>query len=383
MPAQTGKSKLMAKYGPAIDQAVRNHGGDETEYGRIDLPPGITNGVARLVECKFDTYKTGDNTGEFYFRAAGVVVEPTEVEHKGQLIPVAGQQTSIMVPVCQTKNQAGKVTTQEENVARILNEMRKLGADTNGAGVAEMEALADALKEAAPYFRFSTSQSPATPQFPNPRIWENWNGTKGLGEYVPPDEGGGIDDATPQHQPAPKAPTPKSPAPKAPALAPAAKAAPPKAPARPPAKAPARPPAPEPEPEETVPFSEFDDLESLLTRANDDDTDAQGKLQDLATAAGISDEDARATKTWDELVGLIRNADGSTAEANAEPEATEPAKGDVYYYCPVDLKTKKKGKKVEVEVTKSDKLHQTVDLLNNTDKKTKYTAVPWDALEGE
>ncbi len=69
MPPVKGTSKLAAKYGAKLDQAVKAHAQDETDYGFIRLPPGIVNGIAQLTKCYFDEYKTGKNKGEMYFRA--------------------------------------------------------------------------------------------------------------------------------------------------------------------------------------------------------------------------------------------------------------------------------------------------------------------------
>src|SRR5438876_953644 len=134
MPVQKTKSGLLAKLGTKIDAVAKRHAADATDYGRMGLPPGIIRGVARLIEAKFDIYKTGANMGEYYFRAAGVMVEPRSVMVGENEVPVAGSQTSIMIPCCDTKTQAGKVTTAQEHITgengcktNVMNEMRKLG----------------------------------------------------------------------------------------------------------------------------------------------------------------------------------------------------------------------------------------------------------------
>ena len=127
MPAQVTKSALAAKLGARGDKAIKEHRGDATTYGLQRLPGGISNGVARLTDCKFDTVGEGKrNAGEFYFRAAGVVLEPS-TNDKG--VPVRGLQTSIMEMLCDTTTADGKKTTMEDHVANILNELRKLGGD--------------------------------------------------------------------------------------------------------------------------------------------------------------------------------------------------------------------------------------------------------------
>lgn len=88
MPPIQKKSSVLAKFGPQLNQAVAEHSADPVEYGPVNLPPGINNGVAQLERAYFDVYKTGDNTGKPYFRASGVVIEPAE--H-------AGLRTTVMI----------------------------------------------------------------------------------------------------------------------------------------------------------------------------------------------------------------------------------------------------------------------------------------------
>ena len=63
-----------------IAKALKAHAQDETEYrqGYMDLPPGIKNGIAQLIDGRFGEYKTGDNAGESFVYLAGSVVEPHE-----------------------------------------------------------------------------------------------------------------------------------------------------------------------------------------------------------------------------------------------------------------------------------------------------------------
>jgi hypothetical protein len=351
MPPQVKKSGLMAKYGANLDKVVKAHGADETTYGIQPLPPGINNGVAQLVECKFDVYKTGKNQGEYYFRAAGVVVEPREVNHNGQRVVVVGQQTSVMIPVCNTTSQAGKVTTQEEYVERILNEMRKLGADTSGATGADLEALAAALKEARPHFKFSTSLRKAMTPGQADGVWENWHGTKGLEDYSPPDDSGAVVDET------------------GPATGGGGD-----------------------EGGSGVEYSDQEDLDGLAKRADKGEDAAIDRLTELANAAGLTDEDISAEQNW--VAVVARMGDGAAAsdgEPRAEPEEEwEPGKDEVYKYQlkgkdgqPLKDARKKVVKPVEVEVTAVNKAKKTVDLKNLGDGKTTYKGVAWDDLIAE
>lgn len=353
MPAQKGKSALMAKYGQNIDKAARAHGADETDYGRIQVPAGIANGVAKLTRCYFDTYKTGKNQGEFYFRAVGVIESPKEVNG----VPCYGLQTSIMEAVCQTSTQAGKTTTMEEHVASILNEMRKLGADTTGASGEQLEGIAAALEQAGPYFRFSTSVRKAQKEGDPDGVWENWHGVKGLEDYQPEgdagthvqDDTGGSDGDESNDGTAADASDESGP-----------------------------------------------DLTAMVAAAYADETGKAGdKLKALAMEHGVDEAFIDAPKTtWEMVAEKIEEAtlSGDGGEANDSEQGEQefvPALEEVYKFGPTDPKTKKpminprtkKPLKVEVEVVKVDKKDKTVDLKNIDDGKTVYKAVPWDALE--
>lgn len=197
MPPKQQKSGLAAKYGAGFNDIVAETGAETTLPGQgFGLPPGIKDGRAHLIECKFDKYKSGDYEGEYYFRAAGVVQEPEFVEvqdgEKTRTVKVGGRQTSIMIPCCQTKNMAGKVTTQRENMSRVMANIRGLGGDTNGITADELEALAETLKatslnpETPIFFAFSTSVRKAQTKGQPDGVWENWHGVEGLEDYVPP-----------------------------------------------------------------------------------------------------------------------------------------------------------------------------------------------------
>src|SRR5262245_7350294 len=74
MAATKGSGKLN------LGAMIQAHAQDQTDYGQdfSALPPGISGGVAKFVEGKIGTYKTGDNQGEKFVYLAGVVVEPVE-----------------------------------------------------------------------------------------------------------------------------------------------------------------------------------------------------------------------------------------------------------------------------------------------------------------
>lgn len=372
MPAVKGKSGLMAKYGNKLDTAAKTHATDETDYGPTRLPGGINNGIAQLIKCYFDQYKTGNYQGEYYFRAEGVVLEPVIVQTKHGEMKVAGLHTSIMIPVCDTRSADGKLTTLDEHVAQILNEMMKLGGEefTAGASGGDMEAMAEQLKEAAPFFKFSTSQSAPTEKYPDPRVWENWNGTKGLEEYVP-EVNGQVEDNTVAQKPDAPPPTPS----KKPTVAP------PKA--QPSAKAPPKPPVEPPPPAEE--FNEFEDLGSLGTLASSDDEGeaikAREKLTEMALAGGATADQVAEAADWQAVADLIGSTPTEGGESQEE-KPWEPMKGDVYLYKPLDPKTKKPVKKgVEVEVMSVDLKGKTVSVQTLDAPKRIFKGLKWDALE--
>lgn len=442
--AQQGKSKLMAKYGAKLDQAVTKHADAPIFTKGGAVPSGITDGVAQLTECCFKQFEKGTNQktadgksaeGEYYFYAMGVVQEDFPNDKDA---PTRGLQLRIGngfgIPVFDTKKGDGTIISQDERILEIENEMKKLGiAKESFTGGDVLEDLAAALQEAQPFFKFSTSAGKATEKYPNPRTWENWNGSKGLEDYSPPDADSAVDDQTEASAPAVKAKS--APPSKPPVSKPTAKVA----------------PTPEPEPEADVPFG--DELDDLVAECNSDDVDmaADGtaKLSGIAEELGI---DASTVDSWEEVAQLVRDArsntstdDGGAEEASGgidyvalgtaaeggdqdaadaldaarqeagmdddtyatlgwedlatwlienvgasgadETPAWSPEAGEVYKYKPVDPKTKKKvTKSVECEVVSVS--GDTVTLKNLVDGKTiinpatkKALLVPWVELE--
>lgn len=367
MPVQSGKSALAAKYGSRMDNAVKKHAKDPTRVGQQRLPPGINNGKAKLVECGFGVVSEGKkNAGEFYFRAAGVVMEPHDVSVNGERIRVAGRQTSIMEMVCDTTDSNGKVTSHDAHVDVILNYLRQLGGDeytADAQNLADLEELAKGLETADPpiYFAFATSlrkgreyRDPKTKQMVmgEDGIWENWYGA--IPDYQPPSADGAVQDNSSG-------------------------------------------PGDEPPTDESVATTEADTdadgaLTELAAKADGGDKASQKQLKAFAIEAGVEEKAIEDADNWAAVVGMIQAvSSGGEPSTEEEPVAEEapwqPDKGDLYLYGPVDkngkpvLDAKKKPKKVEVEVIAVSAKKQVVDLVNNADKKTKYLGVKWDALE--
>lgn len=198
MPVTTTKSSILAELGNVLDQAIQQHANDPTEYGIQRLPAGINGGVAKLTECTFGKYKTGPNQGKPFFRCAGVMVEPQSIIVDEREVQVAGCQTSVMEPICDTKNAKGEVTSRSEHVANVLNIMRMLAGEefTSSATTgADLDQLSTTLKQVGPHFKVSTSVRKAQKKGDPDGVWENWHGSKGLENYVPPAAGGVQDDS--------------------------------------------------------------------------------------------------------------------------------------------------------------------------------------------
>ena len=181
-----------------------------------DPPPGIRNGIAQLIECKFDTYKTGEQLkGETYFRAAGVIISPDSVNFNGTDCPAAGLQTVVMIPIVDRKDINGKVTsTAIDQLCEAVNEIRKLvypqeidpalAESVEGLGaLCEMAKTCGPKtpdgKSTGPYFFFSTSFKKGR-EYIDPKdhqkkqgtdgVWQNWHGHKGIKEDFDPNQGG-------------------------------------------------------------------------------------------------------------------------------------------------------------------------------------------------
>lgn len=326
----------------------------EINYGPEQLPPGLKAvcqiSDASLVEFEKDTkMKTADGksaAGEYYVMFKAVIVEPVYFEHNGRNIKVGGKHTSLIIPCCDTKNGAGKITTQADQCDRIIMEVGKLTSPEYIADATfEMiPQLVEGVKESKPFFNFVTSVKAASADGKYPEgVWENWNGNKGLEDYTPPD---------------PDAPEDNSPAAGGNAVAPTG--------------------------------DEPEDLDALVAAANDADNadheTAKARLIELAEGVGAEigpETDAppntiNGAPSWDVVKAWI----DAGAVPDLEDPAVTPAKGTVYKYsCLIDPKNVKKGKKAqECEVTVVNEKAQTVTLKNLANKAI-YKDVPWTELE--
>lgn len=184
------KSGLVGK----LSGSLKAHAKDETVV-RADFsspPPGIVGGTAKLNYAKIGVYASGATKGEKFVRLAGTIVSPKTatvvrqtwrdgkvVNLPAEQVHVEGLNTSRMFPLCDTKAGDGTVTSADEHIAEMLNELRTLGGDECTEDVDSEESLAaalSALEGADVSFRFSTSAGKPTKEYPTPRTWENWRG---------------------------------------------------------------------------------------------------------------------------------------------------------------------------------------------------------------
>lgn len=400
---------VFGKLSSAVSKGVQDHKDDETVLqGGGDLPAGIEGGIARLVLCKFDRYKSGDLEGEPYFMAQGVVVRPIELDG----VVVEGLRTGIgPEPICETPSRSRK--TVDDHVGYVLNHLRLLGVDTSELTTdTDMQEAAEALEEEQPHFRFRTWKGDPTPEYPNPRVRHDWRGVVTFDEEA--DDG--IEDETEEEAPkkaAAKKGTKKKGAAKKKkgtkkkeSLAELAEAA-----DNGDTAAGAKlaslaeeagiedyedyetweevadllaegPPEPEEEADEEEASDEMT-LDELGAAANEGDETA---IEALVTMAEAEGEDPDDYEQWSDLAMALSGAedeeneeeeDGDEAEEDEEEEGFEPEKGDVYFYKPP-----KKRKKVECEVTAVFPGKETCN-LKSLDDSMSYQKVPWSKLSEE
>jgi len=403
MPAQRTTSGLLGKLGDRMREAHDAHKGDDVQYDKFgSLPGGIKNGIARLVMMKFGEFENGDNKGEPYFMAQGSVVEPESVLDPATRlqIPVRGKLTKVgPIALCDTKSQAGKVTSFDEHYAEMLNELKKFGLDMSEIEPEDLEGTVTALVESGPYFRFSTRQSAPTLAYPDPRVFETWEGIRGLEDFIPGDGNVLENDDTKAPQtngraaatpPKPYTPPAKTPPPRT--APPPAKTPPPKtppAPAKPAPKPPQKAPPPPPEPEPVAEFDEFGDLDSLAEKAQADDKKATKDLTQKALDAGYELEAINNADTWQDVADWLKGGtteeSGEESTGETENEETSPAEvppktGEVFAYHPIGKNNKPSLKPVDCIVTAVNPAKRTVSLKDPSNPKTVHANVSWDAL---
>jgi hypothetical protein len=357
MPAKTVQSSLAKELGEKARAAHEAHKNDEVRYGIVNLPSGITGGVAQLVNAKWDKYKSGKNKDQPYVLLRGIAKTP--VEHANVL--VQGQGVMQMIPLCDTPDRKlnGEPGTLEAWYSELLNEFRKLGVDTAATEFNDIDGILQMLEKDKPHFRFSTRgwTPPKTAQNQNPSemVFTQFDGVCEFSDNGQA-EASGVRDGTASVGAGESDAPPSS--------------------------------------ESEV----SDDLETLLAQADADDADAQVKIRELAAEAGIDQETIDSDDTtWAGLVELIGQVRGGSEEGEGEaakepePEPFKPEKGQTFKYQ-LKGKDKKplKGGPVKVEVLSVNTTKETVTLKNLATKKpvlgadNKLLAVPWaELLDGE
>lgn len=345
MPPSTTKSGLLAKLGAEGRKAFEEAKVAETTYSTNAEPPaGIRNGLAQLTSCKFDQHKDGDNKGEYFFYAAGIIVEPKEFGG----MKCAGLRTSIMEPLYPTPKR--KRATVQDHVDWILNEFRKLGVDTADLEFDQLESVAAALEESKPHFNFRTWSGPPSTDYPVPRVNSDWLGVAEAVEEVADEivDATGSADAFNEFEEAPEGEA-----------------------------------EPTPEDETDGESEENDDNQfdlAALLDGIDDNEEAQQTLTDKAQALGIPLKQIESAPSW-KAVGNMIEAKLPQGEGEAEPEF-EPKKKEVYLFIPDPKKLGKNKKpiRVEIELTAVDAKKKTVAGRSVDDPKKTFASIPWDAL---
>lgn len=206
MPPSQGNNSVLAKLGGRLDAAVQKHANDATDYGSLEVPAGVSGGIAKLKNIGFGEFKSGGNVGKAYFSAAGVCVEPKSVTAKdGQVLGCAGLYTRLSpIPLCDTRGTNNEIVTADEHLAVVMNIIRTLAGETATAKcrtAGDLEALCNRLANNGQpgglppiYFRFSTSVKESreyvdpvtkTKKMSKEGTWHNWYGSKGLEKYKP------------------------------------------------------------------------------------------------------------------------------------------------------------------------------------------------------
>jgi hypothetical protein len=356
MPKSSSDDNLFGKWKDRIKKAHDQHKDDDTDYGQMELPAGINNGIAQIVDCRIGHYEKGDNKGQPFFHIAAITVEPEEFEG----VPCAGVRTSHTEPLCDTPSRSRK--TVEEHVAWMYNELRKCGIDTSSLDPDDLPQTFEALIEAAPHIRFRTWRGKATDQYPDPRTNHEWNG---LIDYTP-SGGSPVEDKTPPAPPktAPKPeqakPTPPTPAPRSPQKS---------APKAPP------PPPPQSEPTTSPDFT----LEDLVNMADQGNDEAIDELTRQALELGMTQEEVDTATSWQSVAEYISQQleeQGGEGGGDGTQNGWAPEKGEMYPYKP----SPRAKKPIECEVISVNEGAQTVTLRSAVDKKTMYKDVPWGAL---
>lgn len=357
MAMQTGKSKLLEKYGENIVKAAEVNRLADVRHSDMGLPAGIDNGIAQLTDCRVTEIKPGkENAGQLVFYAAAIVLEP--VMFNG--VKVAGLRTQISEPLYDTPNRKDR-KNQADHIGWVQNIMKLLGADPKDLGAKDIENTMLALEQAKPYLRFRTwkgaKQTTGPYKDKEPMVNHVWDS---LDDYAPSKNGQVVavqDNSGSDPEPEVAASTINE--------------------------------VTADEADAGEAFSEFtpseEEVAELLVRAMDKDGAAHDRLKELAISAGYEDYEVDAADSWGTVAEMIRSPKSSedgegkdTADVDAD---FEPEKDVACHYRPIDPKTKVPVPvPINVVVQAVQKRTRTVDLKSLDNPRLKYEKVSWDRL---
>jgi hypothetical protein len=311
-PSSNALQKLMKN--AAAAKAFDAHKTDETTYsggGFTDLPDGMS-GIATLTTAELREYEKGDNSGKPYLSLVGVIVSP--IEQGG--VKTEGLQVRKNLNLFEVTGAYPKSIDQQ--ISTALNELRKLGLDTEGLSIADWPAAMENLVSESPSFKFRTwrpddKTDPVTKKTEKQRQMIFFDGLAEVSEASDPEVVDETADDTNDEQADESA-------------------------------------------------ADNEDVAALAAAADGGDTDAAARLTEIAQAAGIDTDDY---PTW---AGVAEQLAGSSDEASDEDavDAWQPEKGELVNYAPVGTKTIKMEvikimkTTLDLKEVKSGKVHKAV-----------------------
>lgn len=363
MAAQQVKSLLMQKLGAEFVKAHEEHKNVKPEP-KGELPGGIKNGIARLVQCKIVEISKGDHAGKLMFYASGSVVAPTE--HEG--VPIKGLFTSIMEPIYATPTRKRK--TVADHIKFVYETLASLGLSLPSLKPETIELAMDQLRTVKPFFRFRTWAPPkqTTGQYAGKEsmTMHFWDGkvdgykptTEADKKNAVADTSENVEPPVPDSVPDEHPEAPESIGTKATVNIIDEKAV--------------------PKQDDIDPdMIDKSDIDSLAKMGDDGDLTAGQRLLDMATQAGIEKKLIDSAATFKEVADLIRAK--NAPEQNGDVTL---GLGENWKFYPIHPLTKKKIETpVTGEIIHIDEEKGTVNLKDIANPQKIYRNVAVDQLE--
>ena len=358
MAVQKTQSEFFEKMGKALQGAHEKHKMDDTgPSGFAELPGGIDNGIAQLIECKFSKYKTGTHVGEWFFYAAGVCITPKKItvtheDGSRETIITEKGRTSILEAMCDTPESNGRRKTLDDHVAYVYEQLRGLGVITANLELKDLENTALDLQNSKPYFSFRTWKGKKATEGlykdVEPRVNHTWLGQCEYDEDE--NAGAGVEDNSPPSGNGHATLNTNMSA----------------------------------SPGGFTEIANEQDLDAMAQQAQDGDTDVQEQLKEMATELGVWKQVDNADD-WIKGVEVIKKAKqkGMKSLTDETPDDINPQVNQTYRYKPVGKKGVRAKKSEECNVIKVDRKARRVDLESLENAGQKFTNVSWDDLEGE